>query len=143
MKLNNLLILALCVSTTVSAENLTCPATVKAGTALTVDALVINDDCNNPLNIQNTVVSLTGNSGGFVTGGIGLLGPYVTPYTVSIPPATCYPSVVKSYHEISNLQITNKVPLAMAGTLIAASVAILDETNHLKVIGVCPVTVTK
>jgi len=153
-----LMFLALVVSTTTSAHNLTCPSTVKQGTSLVVSAVVVNQDCNNPIDVQDTVVSLVGNSGG----GIGLQGPFVSPYSLIVPAASCkqvgqdpycgpkgnsycyYNTVVtEATHTISNLQVISKVPASMAGTLIAVSAGYLNNKNQLKAVGICNITVTQ
>ena len=138
-----------------STPKLVCPTTAKANHPLHITTVNIqNNDCNNPIYITNTVVGLFGNSGGT----LGLQGPFVNPYSLTVAPATCtqvpydpacgvdcgyYYDTQATTQAISNLLVVNKVPAHMVGTLIGVSAGVLDDKNQLKIIGTCNVTVTK
>ena len=145
MKFIKLLLAISLVSTSAFAGNLVCPTSVKAGTALTItSAIITNNDCNNPLIIQDTVVSLLGNSGGT----LGLQGPFVTAFSTSLPVANCQQdqfgntSVSPTTHQITSIPVVSKVPAAMAGTLIAVAAGVKDSNNNLIMLGACQVNVT-
>ena len=142
-------------SAAANASSLTCPATVKAGTALTVTATIDNNDCNNPLYISKAVLNLIGNVDGK---SLGLLGPYVIPLASidTVPPATCvsvpytpgypqygsYTVTTPGTQTVGNVVIIASVPTGMAGTLAVASGAVIDNNNKTIMIGSCTVPVT-
>lgn len=150
-----IIFLAIFTSTAANASSLKCPATVKAGTSLSITATVSNEDCNNPMYINNSVLSLIGNSGNAT---IGLQGPFVTPLPMltTIPVAACksvpyYPDhpewgaqtvVTPTFHKFSNLVVIAKVPKGMAGTLALVSAGMMDDNNNIHMIGSCPVHIT-
>ena len=133
-------------SAAANASSLTCPATVKAWTALTVTATIDNDDCNNPLYISKAVLNLMGNVDGK---SLGLLGPYVIPLASidTIPSATCHVMngvyiTLPGTQTVGNVVIINSVPASMAGTLAVASGAVIDNNNKTHMVCSCTVHVT-
>ena len=143
------------------ASGLTCPATISAGAPLSgITGIVSNNDCNNPLTIQSKVLSIIGNSGGLqgASGGgsVGLQGPFVKPLAnglnALIPEANC--SVIPynpghpewgTYTVVTPAKTTLAFNFATAAfpanTLIVVSAGVIDNNNHLSVIGACPITV--
>jgi len=142
-------------SAAANASSLTCPATVKAGTPLTVTATIDNDDCNDPIYISKAVLNLMGNVDGK---SLGLLGPFVIPLASidTIPPATCqsipfdpknpqygsYTVTTPATQTVGNVVIIANVPAGMAGTLAVASGAVIDQKNKTRMVGSCTVHVT-
>lgn len=147
-----LLTLALCASSSVYAQsNLACPASVKAGNPLTVNATFTNDNPGKAFTITHTIVSLVGNAGG----AFGLQGPFVNAYSGTIPAATIQYvnvptgdpfcgtgpnqdgspctyqgiNIIPGTVTISNLPVINKAPAGMAGSLIAVTAGVMDSTN--------------
>ena len=155
---NYLILLVLSSATVAEASSLICPATVKAGSQLTVTVNITNEDCSNPLTIDRTVVSLIGNSG---SGTIGLQGPFVTPfannfstlighakcttvpYTAGHPEWGTYTKVIPTTHSFANIVVIGKVPSGMGGTLALANAGVLDTNNKLIIAGQCYISVTK
>ena len=153
-----LILLVLSSSTAVNASSVICPATVKAGAQLKISAKITNEDCFNAMTIKRTVVSLMGNSG---SGTFGLQGPFVNPlagnFNTLIAHAKCtvianvpgrpefgtHRNVISTSHTFSNIVVIPKVPLAMGGTLVAASAAVLDTSNYMTMAGLCYISVTK
>lgn len=150
-----IIITAVCLfSANIHAE-LSCPTTVRVGQPLVISSAdFINDDCHDDFVIKNSVLSLIGNSGT----GIGLQGPFVAPLASTIPHATCesvpfdpenpeygsYTRVIsKGQQTLNNLVVIKKVPVSMKGTLVLASVGVLNAENKLKMAGQCLVTVAK
>ena len=143
---------------TFSSAKIVCPATVKAGKALRVTAIIENNDCDNDLTINKTIVSLLGNSG---SGTLGLQGPFVTPlsnnFSTIIPIAKCnfvpynpdHPEwggntqIIPTTQTLSSLLVVNPVPVGLGGTLVAVTAGVLDINNEIKMAGVCHITVLK
>ncbi len=145
-------------------DDIKCPASVKAGKALIVNATINNKNCDSGFTVNKTIVSLIGNSG--KSGSSGLQGPFINNLSTNkeVPAATCqqycdywdedgdgvdeehcYGSYVETKGEatLNNLQIIAKVPSGMKGQLASAVVAVLDSDKKIHTVGACLVEVTK
>lgn len=152
----------------IAKDSIECPASVKAGKPLIVNAIIKNENCNSGFTVNKTVVSLIGNSGS--SGSSGLQGPFIKNLTsaIDVPNATCeefcYPDDVNQdgvtdvgeqtctgYFQLTtpgskplnNVQIIAKVPSGMKGQLASAVVAVLDSNKKIHTVGACLVEVTK
>lgn len=154
MNFTKLMIFLAAFTSTAATAGLTCPATVRINAPLRITATVTNSDCRNSLTINNSVLSLLGNSG---SGTIGLRGPFVKPVlSTLIPAATCrsVPNVVghpefgthtivtERSQAFSNLLVISSVPAGMTGTLAVVSAGVMDTHNELHMAGVCNIRVT-
>jgi hypothetical protein len=136
-----------CFATTVNANGLSCPSSVKAGSKLTITANIKNNDCDSPMQINRTLISYAGNSSG---SSLGLQGPFVNnlPKQTAIPPATnCWYDGWQGYGEGTSKPFTisspTVIPATMAGTLIVAAAGVMDVNGKITVASACTISVTK
>jgi hypothetical protein len=149
-------------------DDIVCPASVKAGKALIVNATITNKNCDSGFTVNKTIVSLIGNSG--TSGSSGLQGPFVKNLTsnLEVPAATCeeycnpydfnengvidpdeqncsgyFHVTTRGSKPLNNVQIIAKVPSGMKGQLASAVVAVLDSNKKIHTVGACLVEVTK
>lgn len=149
-------------------DDIVCPASVKAGKALIVNATITNKNCDSGFTVNKTIVSLIGNSG--TSGSSGLQGPFIKNLTsnIVVPNATCEEycnpydfnenGVIDSDEQncsgyfhvtspgskpLNNVQIIAKVPSGMKNQMASAVVAVLDSDKKIHTVGACLVEVTK
>jgi hypothetical protein len=162
------LLVSIGMNSTLADDDIVCPASVKAGKALIVNATITNKNCDSGFTVNKTIVSLIGNSG--TSGSSGLQGPFIKNLTsnIVVPNATCeeycYPDDVNlddiidpneqtctgifflktlGSKPLNNVQIIAKVPSGMKGQLASAVVAVLDSNKKIHTVGACLVEVTK
>jgi hypothetical protein len=143
------LLTLICFATTVNANGLTCPSSIKAGSKLTITANIKNNDCESPMQINRTLISYAGNSSG---SSLGLQGPFVNSLArqIAIAPATdCWYDEWsgQGYGEGTSKSFTisspTVIPATMAGTLIVAAAGVMDVNGKITVASACTISVTK
>ncbi len=125
-------------------EGIQCPASVKAGTTLSVAVTYVSNSCcdqGNPactIHVRNALVALIGNPGTTLTG-LGLYGPFVRPFQVDIPPCVEGPVPPGA---VPSIKVVGAVPAALAGKAAMVNVMFTSSNNQELGSGSCLVNVT-
>jgi len=111
---------------------LTCPASVAAGTPLSADVKLINNDCYQRVVVDRAVAGIGGNAGGSL-GSMGIWGPFNRNISATIvPKATCdqWGNVITpGKKSLPAFNIVDSVPSSLAGTAAMAVFEVITQTG--------------
>jgi hypothetical protein len=126
--------------------DIVCPASVKAGTALSVTVYPHNEDCYNSYTFTRGMAGLGGNnSTKFALGFLGLYGPFEKKFSSwLIPQATCdqYGNLISpGTGETRTITIVNAVPSTLVNTMAMTMFGFVDADGKPDASDACFVTV--